>query len=119
SDAAQIYDVDEWWVERRLIVRKLLDAGDFKTAYAVAKNAALPVRGAYRVDQPFTAGWVALRYLKDPKLALEHFSKVAVDTDNPVAKARAAYWRGRALEALGRPQEARAQYEDASQYTTA
>ncbi len=118
-DIARIYDPDEWWIERRLLVRKLLDAGDYKTAYLVAKNAALPTRPAYRVDQPFTAGWVALRYLKDAQLALEHFKSVGVETENPIAKARGAYWRGRALEALGRGQEARASYEEAAQYPTA
>jgi soluble lytic murein transglycosylase len=114
-DPAKIHDADEWWLERRVLVRKLLDIGDAKTAYAVASNAALPNRSNYRVDQPFTAGWVALRFLRNPQQALEHFNKTAVDTNNPIAKARAAYWRGRALEALGRAQEARAQYEAAAQ----
>ena len=118
-DIALVHDPDEWWIERRLLVRKLLDAGDYKTAYLVAKNATMPTRPAYRVDQPFTAGWVALRYLKDAKLALEHFQTVGINTDNPVAKARGAYWRGRALEALGRGQEARAQFEEAARYPTA
>lgn len=118
-DASQIYDLDEWWIERRVLARKLLDVGDVKTAYAIARDAALPNRGNYRVEQPFTAGWIALRFLRDPHLALEHFSKTAIDTDNPIAKARAAYWRGRALEAMGRPQEARSQYEDAAQVPTA
>ena len=118
-DISQIHDPDEWWIERRVLARKLLDLGDVKTAYAVARDAALPVRGNYRVEQPFTAGWIALRFLRDPNLALEHFNKVALDTNNPIAKARAAYWQGRALDALGRPQEARSQYEKAAQTPTA
>jgi soluble lytic murein transglycosylase len=100
-------------------VRKLIDIGDVKTAYALARDATQPTRPAYRVDQPFTAGWVALRFLRDPNLALEHFNKVAVDTENPVAKARAAYWKGRTHEVLGHAQEARSFYETAAQYTTA
>ena len=36
-----------------------------------------------------------------------------------VAKARAAYWKGRAHEVLGHTQEARSNYETAAQYTTA
>jgi soluble lytic murein transglycosylase len=118
-DAAQIYDADEWWIERRVLVRKLIDIGDVKTAYAIARDATPPTRPAYRVDQPFTAGWVALRFLRDPNLALEHFNKVAVDTENPVAKARAAYWKGRAHEVLGHAQEARSHYETAAQWSTA
>ena len=118
-DAAQIYDADEWWIERRVLVRKLIDIGDVKTAYAIARDATPPTRPAYRVDQPFTAGWVALRFLRDPNLALEHFNKVAVDTENPVAKARAAYWQGRAHEVLGHAQEARSHYKTAAQWSTA
>jgi soluble lytic murein transglycosylase len=118
-DASQIYDVDEWWTERRVLARKLLDSGDVKTAYAVARDAALPNRGNYRVEAPFTAGWIALRFLRDPQLALDHFNKVALDTDNPIAKARAAYWQGRATEVLGRQEEARSHYERAAQYSIA
>ena len=29
----QAIDTDQWWIERRLIARKLLDLGDAKTAY--------------------------------------------------------------------------------------
>ncbi|HTS39643.1 MAG TPA: lytic transglycosylase domain-containing protein [Xanthobacteraceae bacterium] len=114
-----INNADEWWMERRLLARDLLDIGDFKTAYSVCRDAIPPNRGNYRVEQPFMAGWIALRFLHDPKLALEHFNKVALDTDNPVAKARAAYWRGRAAEALGHQAEARSHYEEASQFPTA
>ncbi len=119
NDPAKIHDVDEWWIERRYLARKLLDLGDAKTAYAVAANAALPNRPNYRVEQPFTAGWIALRFLRNPQQALEHFNKTAIDTENPIAKARAAYWRGRALEALGRAEEARKEYEAAAQVPTA
>jgi soluble lytic murein transglycosylase len=119
SDPAIIHDVDEWWIERRFLARKLLDLGDVKTAYAVAATAALPNRPNYRVEQPFTAGWIALRFLRNPQQALEHFKNTAIDTNNPIAKARAAYWRGRALEALGRAEEARKEFEAAAQVTTA
>ena len=30
----------------------------------------------YRVDAHFTAGWIALRYLHDPKTAAEHFARI-------------------------------------------
>ena len=44
-------------------MRKLLDDGDAKTAYRIARDAAAAAAaGNYRVDQHFTAGWIALRY---------------------------------------------------------
>ena len=118
-DPAVIHDVDEWWVERRLVARKLLDSGDFKTAYQVARDAAPPAKENYRVDREFTAGWIALRFLNDPALAAQHFARIGGGMTNPISLARAGYWRGRAAEALGHAQEARAHYELAARYSTA
>jgi soluble lytic murein transglycosylase len=119
QDHGQAIDADQWWIERRLIGRKLLDAGDAKTAYRIARDAALPSRENYRGEQQFTAGWIALRYLKDPATALGHFAKIAHATHNPITLARSGYWQGRAAETLGRKEEARAHYEAAARYSTA
>lgn len=113
------HDLDEWWVERRLLARKLLDVGDAKAAYAVARDATPPTRDAYRTEHQFTAGWIALRYLNDPKTAYAHFSKVGEGNGNPIALGRAAYWQGRAAEAMHRPNDARAHYQEAAKYPTA
>ena len=65
------------------------------------------------------AGWIALRFLNDPSTALEHFARIDEGSADPVVRARAAYWRGRAAEAAGRFEEMRAQYEAAARYPTA
>ena len=115
----QAINTDEWWIERRLIARKLLDQDDFKTAYRIARDAAIPTKDNYRAEHQFTAGWIALRFLNDPATALAHFSKVANGNTNPITLARAGYWQGRAAEALGRNNEARTHYEAAARYSTA
>jgi soluble lytic murein transglycosylase len=112
-------DLDQWWVERRLIARKLLDLGDVKSAYQVASGAAPPTIENYRAEQQFTAGWIALRFLREPAIALAHFARIADGVSNPITLARGFYWQGRAAEALGRTQEARAHYEAAARYSTA
>ena len=112
-----LVDLDQWWQERRLLVRKLLDERDAQAAYLVAREAAPPMRGFYRVDAHFTAGWVALRFLHDPKTAAEHFSHIADATQNPHALARGGYWQGRAAEDMGQQAQAKAFYEAAAQYT--
>src|SRR6478736_5590467 len=38
----RLVDPDQWWVERRVVARKLLDLEDFKLAYEVANGAATP-----------------------------------------------------------------------------
>jgi soluble lytic murein transglycosylase len=118
-DHGQTIDTDQWWVERRLVTRKLLDLGDAKTAYRVARDAAIPSRDNYRAEHQFTAGWIALRFLNDPRTALAHFAKVGEGNSNPITLSRAGYWQGRAAEALGRRDEARAHYEAAARYSTA
>jgi soluble lytic murein transglycosylase len=112
-------DVDQWWIERRLIARKLLDLGDVKTAYVVANDAATPVNDNYRAEQQFTAGWIALRFLREPALALAHFARIADGVSNPITLARSFYWQGRAAEAAGHEQDARTYYETAARYPTA
>ena len=78
------HDLDEWWIERRLLVRKLLDEDDPKRAYIVARDATPPTRDNYRAEHQFTAGWVALRYLNDPTTADAHFKKVTEGAENPI-----------------------------------
>ena len=111
-----LVDLDQWWLERRLLVRKLLDEHDPQAAYNIARDAAPPMRGVYRVDAHFTAGWVALRYLRNPKAAAQHFAHIVEGTHNPHALSRGGYWQGRAAEAMGQIAQAKTFYEMAGQH---
>jgi soluble lytic murein transglycosylase len=115
----QRQDTDEWWRERRVLTRKLLDLGDPTTAYQVARSSAPPANPYYRAEFHFMAGWIALRFLDDANTALEHFAHIADGMSDPITLARGAYWRGRAAEAAGELAEMRAQYETAARYPTA
>jgi soluble lytic murein transglycosylase len=118
KDPGRLYNLDEWWIERRLLSRKMLDIGEHRTAYLIARDAALPARDIYKTEQEFTAGWIALRFLKDPATAAQHFARVGVGSVNPTALARGGYWLGRAAEAAGRSQDARAAYAAAAEQST-
>ena len=96
----------------------MIDAGEYRTAYLIARDAALPARDIYKTEQEFTAGWIALRFLNDPGAAAQHFARIGVGSVNPTALARAGYWQGRAAEAAGRAQEARAAYARAAEQST-
>ncbi len=117
KDPSAMVDLDQWWMERRLLVRKLLDEQDAHTAYRVAREAPSPPKGNYRVDQHFTAGWIALRFLHDAPTAAQHFAKINDGTANPHALARGGYWQGRAAEAMSQNAQAKAFYETAAQHT--
>src|SRR5262249_8828726 len=112
-------DTDEWWRERRALARKLIDLGDAATAYQVVRHSASPANPYYRAETHFMAGWIALRFLAHPAVALEHFAHVDEGWADPIVLARAAYWRGRAAEAAGQVQEMHTQYEAAARHPTA
>jgi soluble lytic murein transglycosylase len=118
-DPAVLGDVDQWWVERRLLARKLLDLGNVKIAYEVANGAAPPNNENYRADQEFTAGWIALTYLREPAVALAHFAHIAEGVSNPITLSRGFYWQGRAAEAAGHDHDARTYYDSAARFPTA
>jgi len=118
-DAMSRQDTDQWWRERRVLARELLDLGDIRTAYQVVRDAAPPTDEYYRAEFHFMAGWIALRFLNDPMVALAHFAHVDDGSTNPIVLARAGYWRGRAAQAAGRVQESRAYYEAAARHSTA
>lgn len=117
-DPNRLYNLDEWWIERRLLARKMIDTEQFRSAYLIARDAALPSRDIYKTEQEFTAGWIALRFLNDPAAAAQHFARIGVGSVNPTTLARAGYWQGRAAEAAGRQQEARNAYARAAEQST-
>ncbi|MET4067466.1 soluble lytic murein transglycosylase [Bradyrhizobium sp. S3.2.6] len=118
KDPNRLYNLDEWWIERRLLARKMIDTEEFRSAYLIARDAALPSRDIYKTEQEFTAGWIALRFLNDPAAAAQHFARIGVGSVNPTTLARAGYWQGRAAEAAGRQQEARNAYARAAEQST-
>jgi soluble lytic murein transglycosylase len=118
KDPGRLHNLDEWWIERRLLARKMVDVGDHRAAYLIARDAALPSRDIYKTEQEFTAGWIALRFLSDPATAAQHFARIGVGSVNPTTLARAGYWQGRAAEAAGRSQDARSAYAAAAEQST-
>jgi soluble lytic murein transglycosylase len=118
-DPSQPIDSEQWWIERRVLARKLLDLDDAQAAYLVVRDAVPPSQAEHRWEPPFTAGWIALRFLDDPATAMAHFTKVAQSDNSPTTLARAGYWQGRAAEALSRQADARGYFEAAARYPTA
>src|SRR3954452_12515551 len=113
KDPNRLYNLDEWWIERRLLARKMIDTEEFRSAYLIARDAALPSRDIYKTEQEFTAGWIALRFLNDPAAATQHFARIGVGSVNPTTLARAGYWQGRAAGGGGRPAGAAGRQQEA------
>ncbi|HTV33231.1 MAG TPA: transglycosylase SLT domain-containing protein [Methylocella sp.] len=100
-----LIDGDAWWIERRLLARKLLDQNDPATAYRICAEHAATSR-EMQIEAEFHAGWIALRFLNDTERAAKHFGTIARLAETPMSRARAAYWQGRAAEASDRPDAA-------------
>ena len=118
-DLDEIHDGEEWWVERRIMARKLLDLGDARSAYRVVAEGAEPTKENSRIERHFMAGWIALRFLDDPNTAAIHFKRIQDVTRHPTSYARSHYWLGRVAEALNQPEQARAEYETAARGSAA
>jgi soluble lytic murein transglycosylase len=106
---------DPWWIERGYQARELIGAGRYDDAYKIARDHGGKSGGAF-AEGEWLAGWIALRFLKRPDLALPHFQTLYAGVSMPISRARAAYWTGRALEAAGKPAEAAGMYRNAAQY---
>ena len=103
------------WKEKRIMLRWAIENKKYNEAYQLATNHGM-TRGAGFAEAEFTAGWLALTHLGQPRKAAQHFETLKSGVSLSVSLSRAAYWQGRAAEALNDP-NARAYYAEASAYT--
>ncbi|MDM7946260.1 MAG: lytic transglycosylase domain-containing protein [Oceanibaculum nanhaiense] len=106
-----------WWRERAYHFREALNAGHISDAYRLASRHGAK-SGIVFAEGEFLAGWTALRFLEDKKDALTHFTRMHDGVSTPISRGRAAYWAGRAAEALNRREEAARWYGEASAHIT-
>src|SRR6266480_1486987 len=55
KDPGRLYNLDEWWIERRLLSRKMIDIGEHRTAYLIARDSALSLRDIFVIVEESTA----------------------------------------------------------------
>jgi soluble lytic murein transglycosylase len=90
-----------WAAERQIVSRQILATGDARRAYRIVEEHGA-IDGDLGADAAFLQGFIALRYRRDAALAFADFS-LGLDCAGGVeAKARTAYWAGRAAAAYGK-----------------
>ena len=104
-----------WWNESAIQARDALTGGNPRTALDLVRHAGF-ASGVQFAEQEFLAGFIALRFLKQPAAALEHFRKLEAGVARPISKSRALYWQGRSLEAQGDTAAALDRYRAAAAY---
>ncbi len=90
----------EYWEERLVVARRLMTSGNTEMAYRLATQDSAGDDDEYSEAQ-FLAGYIALRFRREPGTAFDHFARVIARTANPDVKGRAAYWAGRAAAKSG------------------
>jgi soluble lytic murein transglycosylase len=106
-----------WAAERQGLVRHALAGGDISVAYRLASQHGLTTGSAF-TELEFLAGWVALRFLREPETAYNHFVRLYDDAKAPSSAARGAYWAARAAEAMRFHQLSVAWYATAAEQVT-
>ena len=113
TDAKSIINPDAWWEERHANALNALRAGKNKLAYEMVADIR-PEHVNPAKSQAFFAGWIALRKLRKPKLALDHIQRMRKLADGPLSTSKAEYWLGRVYTKLAQKEKARQHYEAAS-----
>jgi soluble lytic murein transglycosylase len=119
GSAASLGRPEAWASWRSVLARWAMREGDGRTAYRVAASHQIADDSEIRSELEWLAGYVALRKLDDGETALKHFRDFKGGVESPISLGRAGYWEGRALEALGRTEEARAAFARAGQHQSA
>jgi soluble lytic murein transglycosylase len=107
----------KWWRERNIQVREAFDDGYVSDAYRLASKHGQTANGTV-AEAEWLAGWIALRFLAEPRVALDHFTTMHGVVGYPISVARAAYWAGRAAAADGQPAAAEKWFRDAARHPT-
>lgn len=108
---------EAWASWRRALAREMMRDGKPEEAYAMAAVHQL-FEGSNFADLEWLSGYLALSYLDDPELALDHFQRFRGAVATPISLGRAGYWIGRAQEALGDPEAAALAYAQGAEHQT-
>lgn len=108
---------DKWWVERAIMSRALIYKNKYETAYKVASQHSLN-KGSEFAEAEWLSGWIALSFLNDPILAVDHFNNFYQNVSYPISLARGAYWLGRSYEKIGDKRQSEDWYREATKYLT-
>ena len=104
-----------WWRERAILLRRALEDGQTRRAYALAAGHSQTAASTYS-EAEWLAGWIALRFLDDARLAFPHFVNMHGAVTMPISRTRGAYWAGRAADVFGDRDGAHLWYERAAAY---
>jgi len=116
TDSSKLVRPDKFWGKKNFLIRKLIDRHEYNTAYKLSINHGLKENKDI-AEAEWMAGWISLTFLENPESAYLHFKEIWDVSSRPISKARAAYWMGNSLDALGKTDDAQKEYLKASKYS--
>jgi soluble lytic murein transglycosylase len=108
---------DKWWTERAIMARALIYKKKYELAYKISSKHSLD-EGAKFAEAEWMSGWIALSFLDDPILAIDHFNNFYQNVSYPISLSRGAYWLARAYEKNGDQKQSNQWYNEAAKYLT-
>ena len=106
---------DVWWKERAILTRSLIYKKKYALAYKVSSNHSLNDGPEY-AEAEWLSGWVALTFLNDPNLAIQHFRNFYETVAYPISLSRGAYWMARTYKKLKNESKSNEWFNTASKY---
>jgi len=108
---------EKWWTERAIMARALIYKKKYELAYKVSSKHSLD-KGPEFAEAEWLSGWIALSFLNDPILAIDHFNNFYQNVGYPISLSRGAYWLARSYEKIGDQNQSQQWYEEANKYLT-
>ena len=115
KDPIKLVRPDIWWKERAILTRSLIYKKKYTLAYKVSSNHSLSESPEY-AEAEWLSGWIALTFLEDPNLALQHFKNFYNNVGYPISLSRGAYWIGRTYKIIKNEQKSEEWFSEAAKY---
>ncbi len=117
NDTDILVKPDLWFKEKFIIARRMINKKQFNEAYKLFINHGVE-DSSLLAEAEWHAGWLSLRFLKNPETSVKHFKTMFDNVNYPISKSRAAYWLGYSYETLGLKEKARSWYTKAAKFNT-
>ena len=115
DDPIKLVRPDLWWKERAILTRSLIYKKKYAKAYKVSSNHSL-LEGPEYAESEWLSGWLALTFLNDPNMALQHFKNFYNNVGYPISLSRGAYWLGVTYEKIKNQQMSEDWFNEAAKY---
>jgi len=115
NDAKKLVRPKLWWKERGILTRSLIYEKNYVKAYKVSSNHSLN-EGPEFAEAEWLSGWIALTFLNDPNLALQHFNNFYDNVGYPISLARGGYWIGQSYKKIKNNKKSKEWFKEASKY---